>query len=145
MQLNIQVKKDRKLSDTLNERVSRLFLELSSESLTTEIKRKTPVSPGGGKLRGSWTPKVSKNQLIVKNTRNYAVYVEKGTGMFSEKPHMITPRTATVFHAEIGGEDVFFKEHKGMEGRHMAEEGTKEFKKQIPKIWRNAFLQATRK
>lgn len=143
MQLNIQVKKDRKLSDTLNERVSRIFLELSSESLTTEIKKKTPVDKG--KLRGSWTPKLSRNQLSVKNTRNYAVYVEKGTGMFSEQPHMITPRTANVFHAEIGGEDVFFKEHKGMEGRHMAEKGTKEFKKQIPKIWRNAFLQATRK
>ena len=112
MQLKIQVKKDRKLSDTLNERVSRIFLELSSESLTTEIKKKTPVDKG--KLRGGWTPKLSRYQLSVKNSRNYAVYVEKGTGMFSEQPHMITPRTANVFHAEIGGEDVFFKEHKGI-------------------------------
>ena len=143
MRLEIKVKYDKKLSDTLNEKVSRAFLNMSSESLTSEIKKKTPVDKG--KLRGSWTPKLSRYQLSVKNSREYARWVEKGTGMFSEQPHMITPKTARVFHAEIGGNDVFFTEHKGMEGRHMAEKGAKEFKKQIPKIWRNAFIQVTKK
>ena len=138
MRLEISINKRRKLSDKLNQQVCNTFLNLSSESLTGEIKKKTPVKYG--KLRGSWTPKVSRDKLTVKNSREYAVYVEKGTGMFSEQPHMITPRNANVFHAEIGGNDVFFTHHKGMEGRHMAEEGTKAFKKQIPQIWRNAFI-----
>lgn len=142
MRLNITVEKNPQLSNKLNYKVFDYFLQLSSESLTSEIKKKTPVDHGA--LRGSWTPRISKNQLSVKNTRNYAVWVEKGTGMFSENPHMITPKNSNVFHAEIGGQDVFFTQHKGMKGHHMAEEGVTSFKKQIPNIWRLAFIRATR-
>ncbi len=140
MELIVQIKKKKNLSDTINNKAVKYFFLLSQEGLTREIKNKTPVKYG--KLRGSWTPKLSKDKLVVSNTRNYAVFVEKGTGMFSENPHMITPKNADVFHAEINGEDVFFRSHKGMEGRHMAKKGAEEFKKKIPQIWRTAFIRA---
>ena len=57
MRLEIEIKKTSKLSDKLNKQVNQTFLNLSAESLTSEIKKKTPVQYG--KLRGSWTPKTS--------------------------------------------------------------------------------------
>ena len=81
MKIEIRLAEQSKLFKNQPEKVVSTFLSLSSEELTTQIKKKTPVDTG--KLRGSWTPKLSKDKLVVQNTRNYALFVEKGTGIFA--------------------------------------------------------------
>ena len=121
------------------EQVVTTFLSLSSEELTGDIKKETPVYHG--KLRGSWTPKQSKNKLVVENTRNYALFVEKGTGIFaSEGRHRIFPKNGNVLHANIKGDDVFFTNSRGQPARHMAEKGFMTYRKKIPKLFKTAII-----
>lgn len=134
-----------RLGDTIEafrgqpERVTQTFLSLSSEELTGDIKKETPVDYG--KLRGSWTPKLSRDKLVVENTRNYALFVEKGTGIFSsEGRHRIFPKNANVMHATIKGDDVFFANSRGQPARHMAEKGFMEYRKKIPNLFRQSII-----
>ena len=121
------------------EQVVTSFLSLSSEELTGDIKKETPVDYG--KLRGSWTPKQSKNKLVVENTRNYALFVEKGTGIFaSEGRHRIFPKNGNVMHANIKGDDVFFTNSRGQPGKHMAEKGFMNYRKKIPRLFKTAII-----
>lgn len=126
------------------EKVKQSFLSLSKEQLTSDIEKETPVSRNGGKLRGSWTPHLSPDKLVVENTRNYALFVEKGTGIFSsEGRHRIFPRNANVMHATINGEEVFFTNSRGQPGQHMAEKGFMNYRKKIPNIFRQAVIKNT--
>ena len=121
------------------EKVVQTFLSLSSEDLTADIKKETPVDQG--KLRGSWTPKLSKDKLVVENTRNSALFVEKGTGIFaSNGSHRIFPKNSNVMHATIKGDDVFFTNSRGQPGRHMAEKGFMTYRKRIPKLFQTSIM-----
>lgn len=145
MDLILNIKKNPKLDDRLNRKLLYYFLLESKEILTNKIKEKTPQDTG--KLWRSWTPHLdytgNLKRVKVSNSAKYAWYVEKGTGMFNEEnPHMIEPKNASVLHAVIDGQDVFFRESKGQKGHHMAEKGFAEYKKQIPMIWERAFNRA---
>lgn len=121
------------------EKVTQTFLSLSSEALTGAIKKETPVDYG--KLRGSWTPKLSKDKLVVENSRNYALFVEKGTGIFATNgSHRIFPKNANVMHATIDGDDVFFTNSRGQPGQHMAEKGFMNYRKKIPNLFRQSII-----
>lgn len=142
MEIVLNIAKNPQLSQKLNNKLFYYFLLESKERLTNEIKERTPQDTG--KLWRSWTPRLEGNtKLTVSNSANYAAYVETGTGLFGENPHTIFPQTANAMHAVINGEDVFFKSSQGMKGYHMAEEGFKEYKRQIPMIWERAFNRAT--
>lgn len=121
------------------EKVTQTFLSLSDEALTGDIKKETPVDYG--KLKGSWKPKQSRDKLVVENTRNYALFVEKGTGIFStEGRHRIFPKNAQAMHAKIKGEDIFFTNSRGQPGRHMAEKGFMKYRKKIPNLFRQSII-----
>lgn len=137
MKIEIKLDKEYQLFDKQPEKVVDTFLNLSSEQLTSSIKKETPVDYG--KLRGSWTPKVSKDKLVVSNSRNYALFVEKGTGIFSsEGRHRIFPKTAKAMKANINGETIFFTNSRGQPGRHMAEKGFMEYRKKIPNLFKTS-------
>ncbi|WP_292475441.1 HK97 gp10 family phage protein [Methanosphaera sp.] len=139
MKIEIRLAEQSKLFKNQPEKVVSTFLSLSSEELTSQIKKKTPVDTG--KLRGSWTPKLTKDRLVVQNTRNYALFVEKGTGIFAtEGRHRIFPKTAQAMHAKIDGEDIFFTNSRGQPGRHMAEDGFMEYRKKIPNLFRTSLI-----
>jgi hypothetical protein len=141
MKIEIKLAETHKLVDTVPEEVVTGFLQLSSEELTGAIKKETPVRYG--KLRGSWTPKLSKNKLTVTNSRKYAVFVEKGTGIFGPRRHRIFPAKAKAMKATINGETRFFTNQRGMAGRHMAEKGLMQYRKRIPTLFRTSFMRHT--
>lgn len=139
MKIEIKLGEQIKAFNGQPEQVVTTFLSLSSEELTGDIKKETPVDHG--KLRGSWTPKQSKNKLVVENTRNYALFVEKGTGIFaSEGRHRIFPKNGNVMHANIKGDDVFFTNSRGQPARHMAEKGFMTYRKKIPKLFKTSII-----
>lgn len=139
MKIEIKLGEEFKAFNGQPEQVKTTFLNLSSEQLTSDIKKETPVDYG--KLRGSWTPKLTKDKLVVSNSRNYALFVEKGTGIFSsEGRHRIFPRNASVMHANIKGEDVFFANSRGQPARHMAEKGFMNFRGKIPNLFRQSII-----
>lgn len=140
MKFKIELKDNVNLSPSMAEKTIKNFLQISSNELTSQIKKKTPVDYG--KLRGSWTSKQSREQLRITNSRNYAVFVEKGTGIYGENGGLIFPKTANVLHANINGEDVFFKHSKGQKGKHMAEKGLEAYSIKIPNLFRTAYRQA---
>lgn len=139
MKIEIKLANEYKAFKGQPEKVTQTFLELSSEELTGKIKKETPVDYG--KLRGSWTPKLTKNKLVVSNSRNYALFVEKGTGIFSsEGRHRIFPKNAKVLKATIKGETRFFTNSRGQPARHMAEKGFMEYRKKIPNLFRTSLV-----
>lgn len=138
MKIEIKLGENFKAFKGQPEQVTRTFLSLSQEELTSKIKKETPSDTE--KLRGSWKPKLSPDKLVVENTRNYAVFVEKGTGIFGPRRHRIFPRTASVFHAKIKGEEMFFTNHRGQPGAHMAEKGFIEYQKKIPNLFRKSVI-----
>lgn len=142
--MKIEIKlDDYKLFNNQPQKVVDTFLDLSSEQLTTSIKKKTPVDYG--KLRGSWTPKQSKNKLVVSNSRNYAVFVEKGTGIFAtEGRHRIFPKSAQAMKATIDGEVRFFTNSRGQPGQHMAEKGFMEYRTKIPNLFKQSIMLNTK-
>lgn len=143
MKIEIKLAEDYKAFRGQPEEVTRKFLSLSSEELTTKIKDETPVDHG--KLRGSWKPKQTSTQLVVENTRNYALFVEKGTGIFAtDGRHRIFPKHAQAMHAKIKGEEVFFTNSRGQPGKHMAEKGFMQYRKRIPNLFRTAIVQHTK-
>lgn len=123
--------------------VLRKFLEISQQQLTAEVKKVTPVDKG--KLRGSWIGKLSRTRLTLTNSRNYAVFVEKGTGIFGPRGHRIFPKSAKVLHFKAGGADVFTTNVRGQPARHMAEKGLHNFTYRIPNIFHNAVKQTIAK
>lgn len=143
MKIEIKLAEQFEMFNNQPEKVTNTFLSLSSEQLTGDIKNQTPVDTG--KLKGSWTPKLSRDKLVVKNSRNYAIFVEKGTGIFSsEGRHRIFPKTAKAMHAKIDKTDVFFTNSRGQPGRHMAEKGFMEYRKKIPNLFRTALIKNTK-
>lgn len=141
MRIEIRLGEEYKAFNGQPEKVKTTFLNLSKEELTGDIKKETPVAPNGGKLRNSWTPKLTKDKLVVENTRNYALFVEKGTGIFSSGGrHRIFPRNANVMHATINGEEVFFTNSRGQPAQHMAEKGFMNYREKIPNLFRQAII-----
>ena len=139
MKIEIRLAEEYKAFKGQPEKVVQTFLSLSSEQLTNSIKDETPVDYG--KLRNSWKPKLSKDKLVVENSRNYALFVEKGTGIFStEGRHRIFPKNKKVMHATIKGEDVFFTNSRGQPGKHMAEKGFMNYRKRIPNLFRQSII-----
>lgn len=139
MKIEIKLDKQYELMKGHPEQVTHTFLDLSSEQLTTDIKRETPVDYG--KLRGSWTPKLSKEKLVVSNSRNYALFVEKGTGIFATGGrHRIFPVHAKALRATIDGEVRFFTNSRGQPARHMAEKGFMTYRKKIPNLFKQSIV-----
>lgn len=138
MKIEIRLAEEYKVFRNQPERVIRTFLSLSEEELTGKIKKETPVDKG--KLRQSWKPQLSRDKLIVRNTRKYAVAVEKGTGIFGPKRHRIFPKNANVLKADIGGNTIFFTNSRGQPGQHMAEKGFMEYRKRIPNLFRTSII-----
>lgn len=142
MKIEIRLDKQYELMKGHPEQVTHTFLDLSSEQLTTDIKKETPVDYG--KLRGSWTPKLSKDKLVVSNSRNYALFVEKGTGIFaSGGRHRIFPKKARALRATIDGEVRFFTNSRGQPGKHMAEKGFMTYRKKIPNLFKQSIVKTT--
>lgn len=142
MKVEVRLKDQLQLTKVPPEKLIRRFLEISSEELTTCVKKETPVDYG--KLRGSWTPKLESKRLKLENSRNYAVFVEKGTGIFNGG-HRIFPRTTKVLHFTAGGEEIFTTNVRGRPPAHMAEKGLDKFRFRIPKIFNTAVNQTLRK
>lgn len=143
MKLEIRLQDQVKFTKIPPDTVIRKFLEISKEQLTTEVKRETPVDTG--KLRNSWTPHISNHRLTLTNSRNYAVFVEKGTGIFGPRGHRIFPKSAKVLHFKAAGADVFTTNVRGQPARHMAEKGLHNFTYRIPNIFHNAVRQTIAK
>lgn len=122
--------------ERLGEKVIKYFLESSSESLTNEIKARTPVKTNN--LRMAWKPRLTDKELRITNSAGYAPFVEKGTGIYGARRHRIFPKNKKVLHAVIDGKDVFFRHSRGQPGRHMAEKGAEAFKPRIPNLFLNA-------
>ena len=139
MKIEIKLQDHTKLSAQKNDEVIRRFLQISSEELTTTVKKETPVDYG--KLRGSWIPKLQSKRLTLTNSRNYAVFVEKGTGIFGPRHHRIFPVSAKVLHFNAGGQEVFTTNVQGRPASHMAEKGLEKFRYKIPKIFNTAVHQ----
>ncbi|WP_323736274.1 hypothetical protein PXD04_10385 [Methanosphaera sp. ISO3-F5] len=143
MKIEIRLGEEFKFFNGQPEKVTRSFLNLSEEALTTEVKDETPVQRG--KLRNSWTPKLYPDRLVVSNSREYAVFVEKGTGIFGPRRHRIFSRNGGPMRAIIDKEEVYFTNHRGQPGQHMAEKGFMNYRKRIPNLFRTAVYTNTRK
>lgn len=140
MKIEIKLDKEYQAFNGQPEEVTQTFLELSAEELTGSIQDETPVDYG--KLAGSWKPKLSKDKLVVSNSRNYAVFVEKGTGIFrTGGRHRIFPRRAKVLKADLkGGKTIYFRHSKGQPGKHMAEKGFMNYRTKIPNLFKQAIV-----
>lgn len=143
------------------ETVTKKFLEISSEELKNSVKGETPRDTG--KLRQSWTSKKSSNRVTLTNSRNYAVFVEKGTGIFGPRRHRIFPVSAQVLHWTSKGKSttytasngtsytvsssngVFARSVQGRPASHMAERGLEKFTHKVPKCFHNAMKQTLKK
>lgn len=127
------------------ETVTKKFLEISSEELKNAVVKETPVSPSGGKLRDSWKSRVSANRITLTNSRNYALFVEKGTGIFGPRRHRIFPVSAKVLHFTTETGEVFTTNVRGRPASHMAENGLEKFTHKVPKCFHNAMKQTLKK
>ena len=138
MKITIQIRNTTDL-EKLGDNTVNYFLKSSSEQLTNALKESTPVKEGN--LRNAWKPKPIKNkQLVITNDTKYAIFVEKGTGLFGPKNHLIYPKNASVLKAKINNQTVFFKHSKGQKAQHMSEKGVKKFKPRIPSLLKNAII-----
>lgn len=143
MKLEVRLKDNLKLTKVPPDKVLKQFLWLSSEELTALVKKETPVD--FGKLRGSWIPKLENTRLRLINSRNYAVFVEKGTGIFGPRGHRIFPKTAKVLHFTANGQEIFTTNVRGRPASHMAEKGLEKFRFKIPKLFNTAVKQTIAK
>ena len=142
MELVIDLPKEIPNFSKLSSAAIQYFLYRSSETLVNDIKEFTPKKDGD--LRGAWTPRLSKFELRVTNTMEYARYVEEGTGLYGPNHRLITPKGDKPMHANIGGETIFFWSHKGFEGRKMAEKGKEKFRAKIPLLAAEAVKRTTK-
>jgi len=141
--------------------VIKQFLKISSEELLRTVRKETPVD--NGPLRRSWTPKISGNRLTLTNSRNYAVFVEKGTGIYGPRGHRIFPKSASVLHwqgkgtthtisngstsytVSSSGQGIFARSVQGRPAKHMAERGLEQYTYKVPKLFHNAVTQTLKK
>jgi hypothetical protein len=133
MKVHIRIEDHTKLTKIPPKDVITNFLDMSSEKLVGEVKKLTPVDKG--KLRGSWTPKLSSYRLTLTNTRNYSIFVDRGTGIFGPRHHRIFAKKGSVMRAKIGGQTIFFKHHRGRPAVHMAERGLESYTYHIPNLF----------
>lgn len=143
MKIELKLGKEYKPFNGQPQRVVDDFLLLSKEVLTGEIQDETPVD--NGDLQRSWKPTLTKNKLVVSNSRKYALFVEKGTGIFGPRRHRIFPQTAQVLHWNYYGEDRYATNVRGQPGRHMAEKGFMKYRKQIPNLFRTSIIRNSNK
>lgn len=141
MEIIIEFKDEAKLNMVTSKTI-KYFLQMSQEQLTNEIKDRTPVKTSNA--RNSWTPKLSNNELRISSSVNYMPFLETGTGIFGPRRHRIFPKNATVLHATIDGEELYFTNSRGQPGHHMAEKGAEAFKPKIPNLFGTALMKTTK-
>lgn len=140
MKIEIKLEDNFQVNPEYAEEVVDYFLNASREQLLGDIKKGTPVDYG--LLRRSWAYKQYKlgdgnQKLRISNSREYAIFVEQGTGIF-KGGHRIFPRNAQVFRATIKKEVVYFRHHKGQPGKHMMERGVEQYTVKIPSLFSTA-------
>ena len=144
MKITITLNKKSNLQG-IGEKTIKYFLLSSSEQLTNDLKDNTPAKGTEGNLRNAWKPEPVRNKkLRVTNDTKYAIFVEKGTGIFGPRRHRIFPRKARALRAKINGEWVFFKHSRGQPGQHMTEKGVKAFRPKIPNLMRTAIIKTSK-
>lgn len=126
----------------MSEEAVKYFLYRSKEELTNAVKKLTPRITS--ELYDAWTPKLSKTELRLRNSKEYSIFVEEGTGEYGPKKRRITPRGDKPMHANIGGEEIFFWSSKGRKAKHMARDGKKAYEAKIPRLAAEAFARTSK-
>ena len=160
MKLEIQLKDYLTFTKVPPKEVTKKFLELSGKELEKTIKKETPVD--NGKLRKSWKSNVTENRVTVSNSREYAIYVEKGTGIFGPRRHRIFPVNAKALHwtsksskkvsasngtsyTATSSNGIFAKNIRGQPARHMAEKGLEQYTTRVPVVFHHAVTKTLKK
>lgn len=100
--------------ETSEEAVAMFKLEgkaIAAYRLALEAPRRT------GRLIGSIVSRDVESGFEVFVKAPYALFVERGTGMFSRTPHLIYPKKAKALRFEIGGKVIFAKYIIGQPGQ----------------------------
>lgn len=154
MRINITLTQTEGLKnlDKIGEQTGRNLVHLARLNTQNEVDTRTPVDTGH--LRNSWIVKDnhSKGESRLYNTRNYAQYVEEGTGLHGPKKAPILPRRKKVLAWQASKKSmkyankngwVFAKSTKGQKGVHMAEKSIQATTKRIKDLAITAFIAAT--
>ena len=142
MELVVDLPKEIPNFSKMSKAAIKYFLNMSSEQLVNDIKDFTPRRDND--LFEAWTPLLSNMELRVRNNKEYARYVEEGTGLYGPNHRRIEAKGSSPMHADIGGEIIFFWSHKGFEGRHMAEKGLEKFRARIPILAAEAMIRTSK-
>lgn len=115
------------------------FLDDTATELIRSLQIKSPVDEGN--LQNSWTQTASDDDSRqISSDKEYADYVNNGTGVFGPTGSPILPKNGgvLVFTAK-SGDLVFAKSVQGIEGKHFVEASIEEVEGKINSIAINAW------
>jgi HK97 gp10 family phage protein len=115
MNINVEVKGVKKSLAKVNRFEARKMSEIKriiakyAEKIKTQAQALAPVSPGGGNLRDSIAVEYYRGGLGAKviSGASYSLYLEYGTGIYSEHPSIPGRKTPWVYYSEDLGRYVF--------------------------------------
>lgn len=161
--INIEETTGIKNLDKIGEQTGRNLVHLAGLNTQEEVERRTPEDIGH--LKNSWfvEDNQSSSQFRLYNTRNYANYVEEGTGLYGPLHHKILPRTKKVlawkaskkqlanphmttgqyYNLVVNKGWIFAKSTKGQKGVHMAEKSIEATSKRIKDLAITAVMAAS--
>lgn len=104
------------------------------------LQQNTPIRTGA--LRNSWRKdNNSLEKISITSTKNYARFVNDGTGIYGVRKSPIRPKNTRVLrfkslsgYNNSSGEYVYVKQVRGQPGKHMVEKSLEETEKQVPFI-----------
>lgn len=114
------------------QKVKQRFTKKCGNTLRSKVIKRTPVDHG--QLRKSWDLTITEKEVILQNNKEYAMYVETGTGLYGPRKAPIFPKSAPFLQFEIDGEIIRCLSTKGMKGVHMAEKGVNDLEKELPNL-----------
>lgn len=150
MKLELKVNKnDINISEKMED-VEKNIINLTTHELESLIVKKTPVDTGD--LRSSWHHTIKAKEGKIYTSKNYARYVEEGTGVHGPSEAPITPKKSTVLrfqphngnYADIISQDgyVYIRQSQGQKPAHMVKDSLEEIDSELPKIIAQAIQKA---
>lgn len=143
MRIEINVKKGSIDVSKMMRKIQENTVNLTVNEFERLVKEKTPVDTGD--LRSSWHHHINKLEGNVYTSKDYAEYVEEGTGVYGPKEEPIRPVRANVLafqphksgdFADIIAQDgyVYLTESKGQKPAHMVKDSIEEIGDHLPKL-----------
>ena len=81
------------------QKVKQRFTKKCGNTLRSNVIKRTPVDHG--QLRKSWDLTITEKEVILQNNKEYAMYVETGTGLYGPRKAPIFPKSAPYLQDEI--------------------------------------------